>query len=551
MPDLPFETLAVQPISGDLPAGEDARYEPEYACILEEIEKLSFSGQGTPVSWTAVEKNAFVLLADKSKDLQIASYLGVALWHNHGLDGLVYGIRVLVGLLENFWESGWPALKRMRGRVNAIDWWHERTYAFLQEQGSTAIPVPAVQHRELLELLGKLDELVAALMPDASPLRDLLAATGRLTVAPEVVAEPATPEPPAEQHTTEQATPAVAPVKAPEQAPQPVPPEQQPAPAPASVSAPAQPAQQAPPPQAPTPPVSDTGDIAVLFRHFTASGHAYLAPAKQATPSRAMLWQLSRLLVWGGIQTLPVAEEGETLLPVPDMGVLDRARQKLGAPESCLQAALEAEDFFVTAPFCLDTQHIIHQALLALGPAFAEAASAVAGETANFASRLAGVTDLRFTDGTPFASPQTRTWIQGLNQPQRQTHTQRFSQTAGIPVSVLAGSTPAPPVPPSLGAALQKLESAKSSSLSENLRLNIQQLHLLRENGVALAALPLAEALFLEITGRDLDSWDPALAIETLIAVRNVFVLAPDAYEAELREARRRIARITPAAALE
>ena len=543
MQDQTFEALATQPITGDQPAGEDARYEPEYASILEEIEKLSFSGQGTPVSWVAVEKNALVVLAEKSKDFQIASYLGVALWQNHGLDGLANGIQVLAGLLENFWETGWPALKRIRGRVNAIDWWHERTYGFLQEQGTSGTPVPAERHRELLALIARLDELVGSLMPDASPLRDLTAAAGRLNVAREA----APPDSPASQELPPEQL-------APEQPPQPASqtqtgqqPEAQP-----QKAAPVQtaPAQAAPVQAAPAQAAPDTGDVALLFRHFAAAGHAYLAPARGANPSRAMLWQLSRLLVWGGITALPAATEGETLLPVPDMGILERARQKLGAPESTLQAALEAEDFFVTAPFCLDSQEIIHTALLALGPDFADAAAAVAGETASFVSHLAGVENLTFTDGTPFASPGTIAWLRGLGQPGAPKAAGPAAGFASGPVSgPVSGLASGNTAPASLLAELQNLERTRTGSLLDNLRLNVRQLRLLWEHGQTTAAIPLAEALFLEITGRDLDSWDPPLALETLVLVRNVFAMA--GHEAELREARRRIARICPAAALE
>lgn len=73
MAEISFAALGSCPVPGETPAGDDARYEPEYAAVLEEIEKLSFSVQGAPVSWPAVEKNAVLILSEKSKDLQIAS----------------------------------------------------------------------------------------------------------------------------------------------------------------------------------------------------------------------------------------------------------------------------------------------------------------------------------------------------------------------------------------------------------------------------------------------------------------------------------------------
>ena len=381
MADIPFKTLGACPVPGETPAGEDPRYEPEYAAVLDEIEKLSFSGQGAVISWLTVEKNATVLLSEKTKDMQIAAYLGVALWQNRGLEGMLDGIRVLVGLLETFWETAWPTLKRMRGRVNAIDWWHERTYAFLQDAATQNSPLTAELQQETLDALAKLDELVASLMPDASSLRDLSAAFRRLAVSP---TGQATGEPLAAEGSQPQS----------------------PAP-PTSETAQA------------APPVPDTEDPVVLRRHFAAAGRAYLTSARRGEPGNASLWQLSRLIAWGSIAALPASEDGQTLLPSPDMSALAQARQKLQAG-SALEAAFEAEDFFATAPFCLDAQQTVHAALCGLGSQFADAANCVRQESASFLARLPGVEKLSFTDGTPFASPQTLVWLRAAAAPRTQ-----------------------------------------------------------------------------------------------------------------------------------
>ena len=519
MTEISFETLGSCPVPGETPAGDDARYEPEYAAVLEEIEKLSFSGQGAAISWPVVEKNAIVILSEKSKDLQIAAYLGVALWQNRGLEGMLDGVRVLVGFFETFWETGWPTLKRLRGRINALDWWHERTYGFLRDAAPQVFPITTEKQKELLDALGKLEGLVSSLIPDASPLRDLTAAVQRLPVTSEdqspgqtLSQTPGEPSAPPESGTQEtQATNAQAlsmPAKAPDA-------------------------------------VQKTDDPAVLRRHFAAAGQAYLASARRAEPDNASLWQLSRLIIWGGIAALPASEEGQTLLPAPDMGALARARQKLQSGNA-LEAALDAEDFFTTAPFCLDTQQIVHAALATLGPQFADAARRVREESARFFSRLPGMEKLSFIGGTRFVSPETILWLREAAL-SASGESKQPSTPGDDPSETVFASARALMAQNKLAEALSTLDAAKTASSAVNLRLRAYQLRLLREGGKVEAAQALAEALLQEVAARDLDNWDPQLTLEALLPALHVFVLSESRYEPELRDIRRRIARLHPA----
>lgn len=305
-----------------------------------------------------------------------------------------------------------------------------------------------------------------------------------------------------------------------------------------------------PVPEAPAPapapePVPATEDPAVLRRHFVAAGLAYLASARRVAPDNASLWQLSRLIIWGGITALPASENGQTLLPPPDTATLARARQTLLAGNA-LEAALEAEDFFATAPFLLDAQHIAHAALSALGSQFADAAARIAEESARFFSRLPGLEKLSFIDGTPFASPETILWLRGSTAvaPKESDHPapggDRFQAVFAAAKELTAANK--------LVEALAALDAAKTESSSANMRLRVCQLRLLLEGGRLEPAQALAEALLQETSSRDLDNWDPQLALEALGAVHSVLLLNPSFYERELRDVRRRIARLSPAA---
>ncbi|MBQ4133678.1 MAG: type VI secretion system protein TssA [Desulfovibrionaceae bacterium] len=533
MADLSFETLGSTPVPGGEPAGEDARYEPEYAYILEEIEKLSFSGDGAPVSWSAIEKNAALILSEKSKDLQVSTYLGVALFHNKGMQGLLEGIYVLCGFLENFWESGWPPLKRIRGRVNALDWWHERACNFIQEalaQGQEASPQ---EHEALLNAASRLDELISSLMPDASPLNDLISGIRRIPLSmpePEPEAAPAptpSPEPPQAETPPqpEQTSPEAG---VPSGAPKPEFPD-----TPQEVSVPTEP-----------PAMPEADDPAALRRDFVKAAMDYLPSALRSNPADPVFWQLSRLIIWGGITTLPPAENGQTLLPPPDMDALARIRLKK-ENGMALDAALEAEEFFRIAPFCMDAHEIIYTALLASGPQFSEAARCVKDEGSRFFSRFPEMERLSFNDGAPFISPGTASWL-------RET-------TAGTGGNIMVTAGPGPceaafasarelAAQSKLNEALASLDAAKTDSPAVNLQIRVEQLHLLQENGKREASLALAESLLQELDRQNLDVWDPQLALPALLAVRRAFSASPADYPDQLADLRRRIVRICPSA---
>ncbi len=541
MAELSFETLGSCPVPGATPAGDDARYEPEYAYVLEEIEKLSFSGDGAPISWPTIEKNAVLILSEKSKDLQIAAYLGVALCQNRGMQGLHDGIQVLCGLLETFWETGWPPLKRMRGRVNAIDWWHERAYGFLQASGEESIS--AKQQKDLLDGISRLDELISSLMPDASPLTDLISSARRLSVSqPEQAAE--------EETAVEQSAPVAEPesgnsVPQPEETEKPV---QNEPPTPEQSSVPAasteQSAQQ--PEIAPVTAVApETGDLAALRHNFTDAAMAYLPAARLADPAAPDVWQLSRLIIWGGITGLPNSEDGQTLLPPPDSDTLARFRFMLEEGKA-LEAALDAEDFFSTAPFCLDVQEIIHSALVALGAQFTEAARRVQEESFRFFARLPGMENLLFNDGSPFVSPGTVNWLKAggpksarFLAPPAESRSNVFEAVFAAARELMEQGR--------LTDALGALDAAKTDSPALNLQIQAQQLRLLQEAGQNESAQALAEALLQELNARSLDDWDPQLAADTLLAVYNAFVPDASTYAQELKDIRRRIARLRPA----
>ncbi len=123
--------LGSDPIPGDAPCGENARYEEEYESLLSEVGKLESLHGGT-VDWARVVELGCALLESKTKDLLVASYVAGGLWETDGPSGLVAGLTLCRDLIKNFWEGIFP--KRLRARRTAVDWLMARIQGWMADE---------------------------------------------------------------------------------------------------------------------------------------------------------------------------------------------------------------------------------------------------------------------------------------------------------------------------------------------------------------------------------------------------------------------------------
>ncbi len=103
------------PISAAQPGGDNASYDPEYEALRLEVTKLD-SLTGGAVDWDKVVADSGAILTGKSKDYLVACYHAYALYETQKLPGLAVGLALLEGLFETYWETGFPPVKRARGR---------------------------------------------------------------------------------------------------------------------------------------------------------------------------------------------------------------------------------------------------------------------------------------------------------------------------------------------------------------------------------------------------------------------------------------------------
>lgn len=102
------------PISEENPCGESLRWDPIWDEIRSARESTSDAldeSADTEENWPLVAELTQDVLTSRSKDLMIAGWLTESLVRLHGIAGLCDGLRLLRGLVENFWENLYPEIE--------------------------------------------------------------------------------------------------------------------------------------------------------------------------------------------------------------------------------------------------------------------------------------------------------------------------------------------------------------------------------------------------------------------------------------------------------
>ncbi|MDK2955239.1 MAG: type secretion system protein VasJ [Desulfovibrionales bacterium] len=538
--------LGKKPISDAKPAGEDARYEPEFDELQAEIDKLSVAtASGEPIDWKKTIKLAATILDVKSKNLMAAAYLAAGLIQLRKVDGLALGAQILKDMVVNFWDTMYPPKKRLRGRVNAIEWWRDKALDFLQAFEADQ-PLPKETYDRLVENLKDLDETLGEKLDSPPMLRELQGYAERLPVqAPEPEAAPE-PEPDASSAEGDAEQAAGASPSSEEK------PSEQAAPA---AAAPSPQKSSAPPPSSTGPAPTPTGDHASDAKKLVRFGLDQLAQAAdfylKLDASNPMSYQLRRLSAWLQVEALPPAENGQTMIPPPDSAV-KAAIENLLASREFENAILASESRVAEFLFWLDISRLTAKALDGLGARGADARLAVEQETAQYVKKLRGIENYTFSDGSPFADKDTKLWLKSLNQ-------QAGGGGGG------GGSVAQQRIDEALAKAREQLGAKK---IAEGLEVMQQTLdnagggmarflahvamaRLLTEAGKLALAKPHADLAVEEIERRNLDVWDPDAALGGLSAAYDVYSMTEgDEAQAVATKILERISRISPASAL-
>lgn len=507
------------PISGPSPAGGDARYDAVYLDLKAEIEKLDSITQAEQVDWERVTELASNILTSQSKDLMVAAYLAVSQAHLNGLPGIADGLQVLLDMVTRYWDDGFPPLKRLRGRLNALNWWREQTRRWLQESPPPS-PVPQALYDDLGGNAKQLDQALAEKLPDFSPLRELIAQLEQIPLE-----RPAEPQPRVTQ------TAAAGAAGGPDEVAQEGAGKNEQLggeSAGASSTSAASPQSEAP----------ESIDGARQALVSAALDFAQLC--RSASLADPWAWKVNRIAAWLPIGQLPPNQGGRTLLPAPE-GEIKAALQAQFGSEHFAEAAKTAEEHFTGAIFWLDLQRFIDQALAGLGDDFAAARDAVQGELRALLTRLPGLETLSFAEGTAFADPQTLDWIETI---QTAGATAGRSHRQSNPVAAALDKAEQLFANDDAGGALDCLTTAMRQATDGPSRLQLQQTQMMmlcRANHFE-TAIALANQLLQEIESRQLQAWQPDLAVELLMACYQSFMGRGE--EADLTVAKDLLARV-------
>ncbi len=493
-----YATLGKDPIAGDNPAGVDCRYESAFESLQAEIDKLSSPTAEGKADWAKVIQYAGDILAGLSKDLTVASYLAVGLARERQIKGLDEGIQVLRDLVENYWDTMYPAKKRMRGRLGALEWWLEKTDEALD--GISPAPLTAELYQRLQDNIQAMDGILAENMPEPPLLRPLQRLIEKFPV--QKTQEPAKAE------AAGQAVSGAAPQAgaAPEQST-----------AKAAVQKPE--TKPAPVPEAPQ---TITGDqevgkgLEVAVQTFRKVSH-FLLQQNLKDPSA---YRYRRLAGWARIDELPPNKDGITQIPPPAPQVLDpimELREAANWPALIETVEPRASQFI----FWMDLHAMVAEALQHLGAEYKPALKAVCQETAYFIQRLPGVENLAFSDERPFADASTRKWIDGIafgSSPDGGGEVSPSANSSQERISAVTQDALAMARKKKVAEAVDLLfqELRRAQSRSEQTRWRLAIAHLLLASKKTPSALPHLEQVIADIDTYKLEQWDPALALEGL-----------------------------------
>lgn len=428
------------PISEAQPAGVKAADDARYAAVTTEITKLdspTTTNEERKKLWANVVQNGGDLLRDKSKDFLIATYVGFGMYYQEQLPGLLKGVALLTVLVENFWPTMFPEVKRIKGRANALQWFIEKSIQQIENHKTVPADRPVLD--DLKVAVRRLYDSASDKFGDSCPaIRPLLEQIERriMDAGPspdELAAEQAA------QQAAAAAEKAAADKAAADRAAQQAAAQQAAAAQPAAQQAVAQQAavQQAvaqtpagPPPVVPTLPMA-TGpatvvtaptaqvtaapaDVTQVAQWLSGVGGTVASTAnavRRAADSAALAYRMTRVGLYTHLVDAPPADAaGKTKVPPPQPNTRKQV-EAIATNQKWAALLEETESALAQSRFWLDLHRHTAQALAGLGASHAKAREEVVRELATVLRRLPTLPTLQFADGTPFADAATQQWI--------------------------------------------------------------------------------------------------------------------------------------------
>ncbi|MEN6623399.1 MAG: type VI secretion system protein TssA [Smithella sp.] len=487
-------------IPGPNPAGQDSRDDPDFIAMSAEVEKLSsFTATGT-VDWDKVVKLSAAILSDKSKDIMALSYLCNGLLSTRGLNGLSVGVKIMRDMVETFWDNMFPSKKRMRGRLNAIDWWKEKV-----QNGINALDTEIWTKEEkdnFINDLYALDSFLGDNLPDAPILSSLISEISSKITEPEAKEEK--PDIPQEVSTPVDKTPADIPEA------KKIPP---------TISLPKE-------QEISSNSEQDTDKL--IRQGLGILGNAATVLRKQ-NPLDVMSFRLNRIAAWSSVTALPPISDGRTMIPPPDTQITNAINilYKAGNWLDLLDAAESRIREFL---FWIDLNLYVTQSLTHLGRA--EVSDMIASQTSSYVQRLPGIEKYCFADGMPFAGEETREWLRSLKKGPSDSATVSIASIDTIEGTVAQEMVDAQDLikKNDLMSVFNSFQNKinNSSSVREKFIREISFVNLLISEKKLRLIQPHINNLLSMLDSYQIEKWEPQLAVEALFTVFTGLRIQPE-----------------------
>ncbi len=462
----PIIELGRNPIPGPAPCGADVSEDEEYIAVGAEMTRVDRIEAQEP-DWYQIEQNGTSILRSKSKDIEIAASLGHALFKRYSYAGLSAALGLLTELVKNFWEGAFPSRPRRRkARIEAL------ANRFVEQQWFRDNQPKTNDFDALDACVTRVEELKNALtekMPDEPPdfgkfIRGL------------------------KEHAAKRPKPAAA----------------------AAAAAPAT--------EGGAPGVGGAALTAGEIADKSGALNAILAACtflRKADVTDPVPYAVARILKWSKI-SLPASDAGRFQIEPPESSLVDALAHQCsnGVWEHLLK---NAEGAFRSAdPLWLDLQRYVCAAMTGLGPSFDKAREALMAETAGLVNRLGeGVFELRFRNGTPLCSGETKMWIETQVSPAGSGEGAAAAGTSNGKLSEASDKARKLASSGKLKEALKELHEGLLSCTQRRDRLlwRLRIAQLCYEARRLQLAAPLLEECHDEIRRFHIDEWEPSLAV--------------------------------------
>ncbi|MEN8215112.1 MAG: type VI secretion system protein TssA [Pseudomonadota bacterium] len=398
---------------------------PEFTQLEQEIGKLGSLQADTVIEWRNVISASSLIIREKSKDLEAATYLCRGLWERDRYAGLGVGFTILRDIIQEHWDIAYPT-NRKKGKIRAgkINWLADRVGKLLarENENREKVNAPKPEEKEAAiacaVLIKDIESLLNEKLGDNAPIlrevREPLHEYQQNFIYLEEQAAAEKTKQEADQKAKQEVD-----QKAKQEVDQKA--KQEVAQQESSVVAPAAPPQQAaaPPPkldiqQAPQS-LASANDIKKAFGSCHSTLYQIAAIKRAEKLSDPLPYRILRFSAWMSIEKMPFIQNDKFVAPGPP-------KSKIGECASLLEqgqyaALVESVESIFANPkvpanaYWLDAHRLTATALEALGPQYSQAKQAVIDELAAFLRRFPELPDLTFNDGTAFADAQTQLWI--------------------------------------------------------------------------------------------------------------------------------------------